>query len=120
MDVCALSSINEGTPVAIIEAMAAGRAVVSTNVGGVSDVIEDGRTGLLVPPQNVEALAGALIRLAEDPDARDSLGVRARKDVARRFSPERLVDDIERLYVSALAEKRGAAIVASASIPTRD
>lgn len=120
MDVCALSSINEGTPVAIIEAMAAGKAVVATNVGGVPDVIEDGRTGLLVPPGNVEALAGALIRLAEDPDARDSLGALARKDVARRFSPGRLVDDIERLYVSALAEKRGARSVSSATIPAQD
>src|SRR5205823_11733048 len=66
MDVCALSSLNEGTPVAMIEAMAAGKAVVGTDVGGVPDVIDDGRTGILVPPSDVDALARALVLLVSD------------------------------------------------------
>jgi glycosyltransferase involved in cell wall biosynthesis len=115
IDICALSSLNEGTPVAMIEAMAAGKVVVATNVGGVADVIEDGRTGVLVPPGDAEALAAAFVMLARDRTTRHRLGRAARDSVAGRFAHERLVDDMDRLYVSALAEKRGLAIVGTAS-----
>jgi glycosyltransferase involved in cell wall biosynthesis len=107
IDICALSSLNEGTPVAIIEAMAAGKAVVATNVGGVADVIEDGRTGLLVPPRDAEALARALVRLATDADLRHRMGREAKDGVPARFSDERLAVDVDALYSSALREKRG-------------
>ena len=107
IDICALSSLNEGTPVAIIEAMAAGKAVVATDVGGVADVIEDGRTGILVPPGDAEAMANAVVMLAKDRTTRHRLGRAARESVAARFAHERLVDDVDRLYASALAEKRG-------------
>jgi glycosyltransferase involved in cell wall biosynthesis len=107
IDICALSSLNEGTPVAIIEAMAAGKAVVATNVGGVADVIEDGSTGVLVPPGNAEAMADAFVMLAKDRTTRHRLGRAARGSVAARFAHERLVDDVDRLYAGALAEKRG-------------
>jgi glycosyltransferase involved in cell wall biosynthesis len=106
LDICALSSLNEGTPVAIIEAMAAARAVVATSVGGVADVVEDGRTGLLVRSGDSDGFAAALHRLAENPAERLALGAAARREVARRFSSERLVDDIDRLYHEALTEKR--------------
>jgi glycosyltransferase involved in cell wall biosynthesis len=109
LDICALSSSNEGTPVAIIEAMAAARSVVATAVGGVPDVVDDGRTGILVEPGNAAALAAALGHLARDPTERLRLGAAARREVERRFSPERLVDDIDRLYREALAEKRDVA-----------
>jgi len=109
LDICALSSSNEGTPVAIIEAMAAARAVVATAVGGVPDVVDDGRTGILVEPDNAEAFAAALGHLARNPTERLRLGAAARREVARRFSPDRLVDDIDRLYQEALAEKRDVA-----------
>jgi glycosyltransferase involved in cell wall biosynthesis len=111
LDICALSSSNEGTPVAIIEAMAAARSVVATAVGGVPDVVDDGRTGILVEPGNAAALAVALGHLARDPTERSRLGAAARREVERRFSPERLVDDIDRLYREALAEKRDVATV---------
>jgi glycosyltransferase involved in cell wall biosynthesis len=107
MDVCALSSLNEGTPVAAIEAMAAGRAVVATNVGGVPDVVENGRTGLLVPPRDAGAMASALAALLTDPAARRRMGEAAKELAASRFTVDRLVDDVHRLYESALAEKRG-------------
>jgi glycosyltransferase involved in cell wall biosynthesis len=110
LDICALSSLNEGTPVAIIEAMAASRAVVSTAVGGVADVIDDGRTGLLVESGDVNALAAALRRLAANRTERLTLGAEARRDAARRFSSGRLVDDIDRLYCEALVQKRGSAM----------
>ena len=69
-DVIALSSANEGTPVTIIEALAAGVPVVSTDVGGVRDVVEDGRSGFLVPPGDTAALAAALDRLTADRELR--------------------------------------------------
>jgi glycosyltransferase involved in cell wall biosynthesis len=114
LDICALSSLNEGTPVAIIEAMAASRAVVSTAVGGVADVIDDGRTGLLVESGDVNALAAALRRLAANRTERLTLGAEARRDAARRFSSERLVDDIDRLYCEALVQKRGSVMCKAA------
>ena len=106
IDIFALSSLNEGTPVAVIEAMAAAKAVVATRVGGVADVVEHERTGLLVPPQNPEALADAIVRLAMAPDERLRMGAAGRQAVVARFSPERLVDDIDTLYRDALAQKR--------------
>jgi glycosyltransferase involved in cell wall biosynthesis len=107
LDLFALSSINEGTPVAVIEAMAAGRAVAATNVGGVPDVVEPGTTGMLVPSGDVNALAAALIDLASDRSRRQDLGKEGRRRAAARYSHLRLVDDIETLYVKALREKRG-------------
>ena len=109
IDICALSSLNEGTPVALIEAMAAAKAVVATRVGGVADVVEHERTGLLVPPENRKALADAILRLAGTPDERLRMGAAGREAVAARFSPERLVDDIDTLYRDALAQKRSPA-----------
>ena len=106
IDICALSSLNEGTPVAVIEAMAAAKPVVATRVGGVADVVEHERTGLLVPSQNPRALADAILRLAAAPDERLRMGAAGRQAVAARFSPERLVDDIDTLYRDALAQKR--------------
>ena len=105
-DICALSSLNEGTPVAIIEAMAAARAVVATAVGGVPDIVDDGRTGILVPSGDREALTAAIVRLAGNRGERLALGAAGRLEAARRFSFERLVDDIEQLYQEALTEKR--------------
>jgi glycosyltransferase involved in cell wall biosynthesis len=110
IDICALSSLNEGTPVALIEAMAAARAVVATRVGGVADVVEHERTGLLVPPRQPEALADAIVSLAADPAERARMGAAGRQAVVGRFSPERLVDDIDRLYTRALAQKRTRAV----------
>ena len=107
IDVCALSSLNEGTPVAVIEAMAAGKPVVATSVGGVPDVVEDGETGLLVPPRGAEALASAIVRLASDPEERSRMGELGRHRARERYSHTRLVADIERLYVEGLARKRG-------------
>ena len=106
LDVFALSSVNEGTPVAAIEAMAAGRAVVATSVGGVPDVVEHDTSGLLVPPRDADALGAALARLAADRELRAAMGAAGRARAMERYSHLRLVDDIERLYVKGLAAKR--------------
>jgi len=110
VDICALSSVNEGTPVALIEAMAARKAVVATSVGGVPDLVEDGVNGLLVPSANVERLADAIVCLARNPELRCRMGTAGRQYAAAHHSGERLVSDVERLYHSVLAEKRGARI----------
>jgi glycosyltransferase involved in cell wall biosynthesis len=107
MDICGLTSLNEGTPVALIEAMAAARPVVASSVGGVDDLVAHGRTGMLVPPQDPVKLAEVIRRLAEDVDERARMGQAARRNVSERFSPSRLVADIASLYDEVLSEKRG-------------
>jgi glycosyltransferase involved in cell wall biosynthesis len=107
-DVVALTSDNEGTPVALIEAMAAGCAVVSTRAGGVPDLLVDGVTGVLVDRGNAAGLCGAFLQLAKDPALRNRLGRAAREDVRRRFDADRLVSDIDGLYRDTLAERRRA------------
>lgn len=102
-DVFALTSRNEGTPVALIEAMAAGVPGVSTDVGGVADVISDESLGLLVPSDSPEALAAAVTRLLADEPARREMGARARQAVVHRYDVKRLVSDIDMLYRSLLA-----------------
>lgn len=97
-DVVALTSSNEGTPVALIEALAAGRAVVSTEVGGVRDVLQDGALGLLVPPGDAEALAGALGRLLDDPALREAMGARGAVSAPARYGVGRLLADVRGLY----------------------
>jgi glycosyltransferase involved in cell wall biosynthesis len=109
IDVGILSSVNEGTPVALIEAMAAARPVVSTRVGGVSDLVKPGLTGLLVEPGDVDGLANGIVRLATDAQLRRQMGDAARADVVVRYGQERLVEETLRLYEVGLKAKRGAA-----------
>jgi len=106
-DICVLSSLNEGTPVAAIEAMATGKPVVATAVGGVPDVVEHGRSGLLAPPSEPRALGAAMVSLVRDADRRRQLGATAAEDARQRFSRERLAEDIERLYRGQLHKRRG-------------
>ncbi len=98
LDVVVLASLHEGTPVAIIEAMAAGRSVVATRVGGVPDVVQDGVTGLLVPPEDPGAIGDAVVRLLRSPDERRRLGLEARRHVHPRFTATRLAADMDALY----------------------
>ena len=103
-DVVVLTSRNEGSPVSIIEAMAAGRAVVCTDVGGVSDVVASAVSGILVPYGDPAALAAAIDRLLADPAARARLGDEARRAVYPRYDVSRLVTDITALYSSLVPE----------------
>lgn len=106
IDICALASLNEGTPVAVIEAMAAGKPTAATAVGGVPDVVEHEVTGLLVPPRDVEALAAAIQYLAADRGRRERMGEAARERASALYSLGRLVTDVEELYTTGLAAKR--------------
>jgi glycosyltransferase involved in cell wall biosynthesis len=103
-DALVLPSSNEGTPVSAIEALAAGRPVVATRVGGVPDVVEEGKDGFLVEPGSTDELADRLARLAGDPKLREQMGRAGRERVLPRYAVNRLVDDIDRLYRSLLDE----------------
>jgi glycosyltransferase involved in cell wall biosynthesis len=102
-DAVVLTSASEGTPVTIIEALAAGRAVVATKVGGVPDVVDEGETGFLVRPRDTHALAERLEILARDPNRRAEMGRLGRERVLERYAVERLVDDVDGLYRELLA-----------------
>jgi glycosyltransferase involved in cell wall biosynthesis len=103
-DALVLPSSNEGTPVSAIEALAAGRPVVATRVGGVPDVVRDGEDGFLVEAGATDDLAERLARLARDPALRERLGSQGRERVLPRYAVERLVDDVDELYRSLLSE----------------
>ena len=101
-----LPSVNEGTPVSAIEALATGTPVVANRVGGVPDVVRDGVDGYLVEPGDVEGAAERLDLLARDPALRERLGAAGRERVRARYAVTRLVDDVDRLYRALLAAKR--------------
>jgi glycosyltransferase involved in cell wall biosynthesis len=103
LDLVVLSSRNEGSPVALIEAMASGRNVVATAVGGVPDVVRHRETGLLVEPDNPEVLAQAMEELLRaDPAERAAMARAAREDAFERFGLARLLADVDRLYTELL------------------
>ena len=102
-DMAVLTSRNEGTPVSLIEAMAAGLPVVSTNVGGVPDVVQAQKTGYLVSPDDARGLAQAIGSLDGNPDRRRALGEAGRKRALELFTRERLLSRIASLYESLLA-----------------
>jgi glycosyltransferase involved in cell wall biosynthesis len=104
IDALLLPSVNEGTPVSVIESLAAQRPAVATRVGGTPDVIRDGVDGFLVDPSDGEALAERLAELARDPELRTQMGAAGRERVLQRYAVDRLVDDVDRLYRRLLAE----------------
>lgn len=96
--VFALASRTEGFGVAIAEAMALGLPVVASRVDGIVEVVEDGRTGLLVPPGDAAAFAAAIAALLGDPDRARAMGEAGRGRVQDRFSAERMVREYESLF----------------------
>jgi glycosyltransferase involved in cell wall biosynthesis len=93
-----LASCYELSPITILEAMNAGLPVVASDVGGVSDTVVDGETGLLVRPRSVDALAEALLRLVNEPDLANEMGWKGRARLVRRFSNADLAKRIESVY----------------------
>jgi glycosyltransferase involved in cell wall biosynthesis len=94
-EVFLLPSYGEGQPLSILEAMAAGLPIISTTVGSIAEVIEDGTNGFLVQPGDVNALASAMINLGEDADLRRRMGRRNRQDARERFSAPRLWRELD-------------------------
>jgi glycosyltransferase involved in cell wall biosynthesis len=97
-DVSVLCSVSEGFPNSIVEAMAAARPVVATDVGGVSDAVDDGTTGLLVPPSDPERLASAIEDFLLDPGRRRALGAAGRDRAWARYHADAAVASLEALY----------------------
>ena len=102
IDVFAMPSLKEGLGLSLIEAMAAGLAVVGTNIGGIVNLIKDQENGLLVPVQDAQALAQAIILLLKEPKKRKILGGHARSFIAKNFSLEEMVTQTERFYAKCL------------------
>jgi glycosyltransferase involved in cell wall biosynthesis len=98
MDAVALPSGNEGTPVTVIEALAACRPVAAYAVGGVPDVVRDGLDGFLVEPGDTDSLAARLAELAADPALRQRMGESGRARVLERYGVGRLLEDVDALY----------------------
>jgi glycosyltransferase involved in cell wall biosynthesis len=105
LDILVVSSDNEGTPVSAIEAMAAGCPVVATRVGGLPDLIEDQRTGRLVPPRDAKELASAVLDLLRSPGLSQALRRNAIEAVRQRFTVKRLISDMDHFYRQLLEEK---------------
>jgi glycosyltransferase involved in cell wall biosynthesis len=103
-DVALLTSDNEGTPVALIEASAGGRPSIATAVGGVGDVVTPA-TGRLTQAGQPSRIADELTQLAADPDLRARLGAAAREHVRSSYSAQRLIGDVDRLYTAVLSER---------------
>jgi L-malate glycosyltransferase len=97
-DVFLLTSVSEGIPLTVIEAMAAELAVVATEVGGMSEVVADGATGYLAPAKDDATLAERVLRLAVDPELRRQMGVAGRARAKQHFDEPRMCDDYGRLY----------------------
>lgn len=97
-DLFVLSSLSEGLPLTVLEAMAAGKPVVATNVGGIPDAVIDGESGILVPPKDIDALSKAIISLLGDRVKQIRMGEKARKRSEEKFSWEKIVESVVKIY----------------------
>lgn len=98
LDIFVLPSLWEGTPNVILEALAYGKPVVATKVGGVPEIIEDGKNGLLVEPANAKKLAEAIIWMLENPEKAKEMGEKGKKKVENFFPIDKMVKETERIY----------------------
>ena len=105
-DVVALPSMLEGFGIVLLEAMAMGKPAVASRVGGIPDAVEDGVTGILVPPANSRQLAEALVALLENSTLRQSMGEAGRKRVETFFSLEKTIKELECCYNQILSQSR--------------
>jgi glycosyltransferase involved in cell wall biosynthesis len=105
-DLAVLPSRAEGLPNAVLEYMAAGLPTVASHVGGNGELVEDGVTGILVPPGNSEALADALLRLLRDPEWSRQVAARGQRLATQNFSFERLIREVDELYTELLERRK--------------
>jgi glycosyltransferase involved in cell wall biosynthesis len=99
-DIFVLCSLSEGLPLTILEAMAAVKPIVATDVGGISEVIQDGIEGIIIPSNDSDRLAEAIIGLLLDEKKRLDMGERARRKFLEKFTIETMVERYEELYLS--------------------
>jgi glycosyltransferase involved in cell wall biosynthesis len=105
-DIFVMPSLEEGFPIAALEAMAAGLPVVASSVGGVLELVEDGKTGWLIPPGDAQALAARLRLLLRSPEERLTMGANARARVRDHFSIAQMTENFGKLYDELLGETR--------------
>lgn len=105
LDIVCLTSFNEGTPVSLIEAQAANKPVVSTRVGGIADIVAEGKTALLAEIQNPQEFSDHLLNLVQDDELRNRLGANSSSHVMEKFSYQRLMKDMSQLYYELLERK---------------
>lgn len=104
-DIICLSSLNEGTPVSLIEAQAGARAVISTRVGGIEDVVLENKSALLCDVNDVLSFTNHMALLIKDNQRREDMGKFGRNHVIEKFSYQRLVNDMEKLYLQLIDQK---------------
>lgn len=105
LDILVVASLTEGSSVVAMEAMALGKPVVATSVGGVPEVVADGQTGLLVEAGNPEALAGAIVELLADPERARQMGERGRQRAAAQFDLADMIERTKAVYADLAREQ---------------
>ena len=105
LDIIALTSLNEGTPVSLIEAQAAGKPIVSTRVGGIADVVLENKTALLSEITDEKTFSNNLLQLVNDPGLRQKFSNAGKDHVVNKFGYHRLVNDMSSLYHDLLDKK---------------
>src|SRR5262249_8400869 len=106
IDLFVLPSLNEGLPMTVLEAMAAGKPIIATRVGAIPSVIRDGQTGLLVAPRDPEGLRDAIALLLEDPHLGKSLGERARGWALQHYTSDAMAGKYLQMYEDVLREAK--------------
>lgn len=105
LDIVTLTSFNEGTPVSLIEAQAANKPIVTTRVGGIGDIVIEGKTALLADVNDAETFCNHLLQLVENNDLRKQLGMNSDQHVMQRYGYQRLMHDMSSLYYELLSNK---------------
>lgn len=105
LDIVTLTSLNEGTPVSLIEAQAAGKPIVSTRVGGITDVVIENKTALLSDSNNESVFAGNLMKMVSDPLLRNSFAQAGPMNILSKYGHKRLIEDMSKLYFELLEKK---------------
>jgi len=101
-DILVVPSLYDNSPYTCLEAMSCGVPVVGTSAGGMPEYIDDGQNGLIIPPEDVDALVAAVVRLAEDKDRLVEFGESAREKAVREFEREAVAEKITKLYWGAI------------------
>ena len=105
VDMLVMSSLYEGMPMVILEAMAASKPVIATKVGGIPEMVRDGETGILVPPEDADALAGSMLTLLKNKNRARQMGLAGRRCVEDHFDVEVMVQNTEAVYQELMREK---------------
>lgn len=106
MDLFVLPSLQEGLSLSILEAQASGKPVIATSVGGISQIILDGQTGMLVPPQDVDSLVEKIEFLISNKEQADKIGKAGKERVRKKFNIERMINEVEGVYFEALQDSK--------------